>query len=234
MVHKVTLISWRAPWGATPVALVHGRIAGIALDGNAVVLRAATERRILRCAPLRVAGPLRTAAAAHAMLDASLQRSLSARELLAACDLRGLTDIDLHFPKFTDGRAYSQAFLLRRRRGFSGEIRATGDVLVDQLAQMERSGFDVAVLRALARVPHGATATYGEIAAAIGSPRAARAVGGALGRNPFPVLLPCHRVVSAAGIGGYGGAAGSRWRPGGEAPLDFKRRLLQREGVSAA
>ena len=62
--------------------------------------------------------------------------------------LDGVKRIDLHFPKFTDGRAYSQAFLLRRRRDFTGEIRATGDVLVDQLAQMERSGFDVAVLRA--------------------------------------------------------------------------------------
>jgi uncharacterized protein (DUF934 family) len=49
--------------------------------------------------------------------------------------------IDLHFPKFTDGRAYSQAFLLRRRLGFQGEIRATGDVLIDQLVQMQRSGF---------------------------------------------------------------------------------------------
>jgi uncharacterized protein (DUF934 family) len=56
--------------------------------------------------------------------------------------------IDLHFPKFTDGRAYSQAFLLRRRLGFKGEIRATGDVLIDQLQQMARSGFDSAVLRA--------------------------------------------------------------------------------------
>ncbi len=62
--------------------------------------------------------------------------------------LTGVERIDLHFPKFTDGRAYSQAFLLRRRREFKGEIRATGDVLVDQLAQMQRSGFDVAVLRA--------------------------------------------------------------------------------------
>ena len=56
--------------------------------------------------------------------------------------------IDLHFPKFTDGRAFSQAFLLSRRLGFKGEIRATGDVLVDQLAQMDRSGFTSAVLRA--------------------------------------------------------------------------------------
>ncbi|MBH1958067.1 MAG: DUF934 domain-containing protein [Burkholderiales bacterium] len=62
--------------------------------------------------------------------------------------LEGVERIDLNFPKFTDGRAFSQAFLLRRRLGFKGEIRATGDVLADQLAQMERSGFDVAVLRA--------------------------------------------------------------------------------------
>ncbi len=62
--------------------------------------------------------------------------------------LEGVDRIDLNFPKFSDGRAFSQAFLLRRRLGFKGEIRAVGDVLVDQLAQMERSGFDVAVLRA--------------------------------------------------------------------------------------
>jgi uncharacterized protein (DUF934 family) len=61
--------------------------------------------------------------------------------------LDGVTRVDLHFPKFTDGRAYSQAFLLRRRLGFQGEIRATGDVLIDQLVQMARTGFDTAVLR---------------------------------------------------------------------------------------
>lgn len=63
-------------------------------------------------------------------------------------ELTGVLRIDLVFPKFTDGRAFSQAFLLRRRCGFGGEIRATGDVLTDQLAQMKRSGFDSAVLRA--------------------------------------------------------------------------------------
>ena len=62
-------------------------------------------------------------------------------------DLAGVDRIDLHFPKFTDGRAYSQAFLLRRRLGFKGEIRATGDVLIDQLVQMQRMGFSSAVLR---------------------------------------------------------------------------------------
>ncbi len=61
-------------------------------------------------------------------------------------ELSGVTRIDLQFPAFTDGRAYSQAFLLRRRLGFAGELRATGDVLIDQLVQMQRTGFDVAVL----------------------------------------------------------------------------------------
>ncbi len=61
--------------------------------------------------------------------------------------LDGVDCVELQFPKFTDGRAYSQAFLLRRRRGFAGDIRATGDVLVDQLAQMQRTGFSSAVLR---------------------------------------------------------------------------------------
>jgi uncharacterized protein (DUF934 family) len=62
-------------------------------------------------------------------------------------DLGGVTRIDLQFPAFTDGRAYSQAFLLRRRLRFAGELRATGDVLIDQLVQMQRTGFDVAVLK---------------------------------------------------------------------------------------
>jgi uncharacterized protein (DUF934 family) len=58
-----------------------------------------------------------------------------------------LDRIDLHFPHFTDGRAYSQAHLLRRRLGFKGDLRATGDVLIDQLIQMERTGFSSAVLK---------------------------------------------------------------------------------------
>lgn len=65
-----------------------------------------------------------------------------------AVSLDGVTRIDLHFPNFTDGRAFSQAYLLRRRRGFTGDIRATGDVLIDQLVQMQRTGFSSAVLKA--------------------------------------------------------------------------------------
>jgi uncharacterized protein (DUF934 family) len=61
--------------------------------------------------------------------------------------LAELDRIELHFPHFTDGRAYSQAYLLRRRLGFKGDLRATGDVLIDQLVQMERTGFSSAVLK---------------------------------------------------------------------------------------
>ena len=68
--------------------------------------------------------------------------------------LDGVTRIDLSFPKFTDGRAFSQAFVLRRR-GFHGDIRAHGDVLIDQLAQMQRCGFSSAVLRADQDAAHG-------------------------------------------------------------------------------
>lgn len=70
-------------------------------------------------------------------------------------DLSGVRVVELHFPKFSDGRAFSQAFLLRRRLGFTGEIRATGDVLIDQLVQMQRSGFSQAVLRADQNLAHG-------------------------------------------------------------------------------
>ena len=62
--------------------------------------------------------------------------------------LDGVQRVDLHFPNFTDGRAFTQAYLLRRRLGFTGDIRATGDVLIDQLVQMQRTGFSSAVLRA--------------------------------------------------------------------------------------
>lgn len=70
-------------------------------------------------------------------------------------DLSGIDVVELQFPKFVDGRAFSQAFLLRRRLGFAGQIRATGDVLIDQLVQMARSGFTQAVLRADQDIEHG-------------------------------------------------------------------------------
>jgi len=68
--------------------------------------------------------------------------------------LDGVDRVELQFPKFSDGRAFSQAWLLRRRLGFQGDIRATGDVLIDQLVQMQRTGFSSAALRADQDVGH--------------------------------------------------------------------------------
>ena len=134
-------------------------------------------------------------------------------------------------------------------RRAAGPIKSTRDVnrilnaaLRGQLSARDRlaavdlswaTEFEQRVLRALAGVRFGKTVTYGELAAASGSPRAARAVGGALGKNRVPVLIPCHRVLASAGIGGFGGSAGSSWRPGATDPIAFKRALLRGEGVDA-
>ena len=76
------------------------------------------------------------------------------------------------------------------------------------------------VLDELARVPYGHTTTYGALAGRVGAPRAARAVGTVMNRNPIPIVLPCHRVIGANGsLTGYGGG------------LDVKERLLRLEGA---
>jgi methylated-DNA-[protein]-cysteine S-methyltransferase len=81
-------------------------------------------------------------------------------------------------------------------------------------------GFAGAVLRATARIPFGGVSSYREIATDAGSPNAYRAAGNALGSNPIPILVPCHRVLhSGGGLGGYTGG------------LDRKRFLLHLEGV---
>lgn len=80
--------------------------------------------------------------------------------------------------------------------------------------------FQRSVWTVLRRIGPGQTRSYAEVARAIGKPRAARAVGGACGANPIPVLVPCHRVLAAhQQLGGFSGG------------LNWKRALLQREGV---
>ena len=99
------------------------------------------------------------------------------------------------------------------------EALATGrtDVPVDLSS---RSPFHQEVLRATARIPRGEVRTYGELAAIVGRPRAARAVGTAMARNPVPLLVPCHRVVpSSGGVGNYGYSS------------DLKAKLLAGEGA---
>lgn len=81
-------------------------------------------------------------------------------------------------------------------------------------------GFQLRVQRRIARIPYGQTRTYTEMARGAGNERAVRAAGTACGRNPLPLLVPCHRVLrSGGGLGGYGGG------------LEMKRGLLELEGV---
>jgi methylated-DNA-[protein]-cysteine S-methyltransferase len=98
---------------------------------------------------------------------------------------------------------------------FAGRRRAF-DVPLD----LRVAPFHEAVLHELARVPYGRTETYGSLAAKVGRPNAARAVGTVMNRNPIPIVLPCHRVVGANGsLTGYAGG------------LHVKRALLELEGA---
>ena len=105
------------------------------------------------------------------------------------------------------------------RAYFAGERRSF-DVRLDL---RHTTPFQRRVLMAAARVPAGKVVSYGDIARRIGQPRGSRAVGQALGQNPIPIVIPCHRVVAAGErIGGYGGGLG------------IKRKLLRLEGSAAA
>ena len=79
--------------------------------------------------------------------------------------------------------------------------------------------FEMRVWKALLKIPYGETHSYGEIAAACGNRKAARAVGQAVHRNPLPIIVPCHRVVGVSNLGGYAGG------------LSIKRFLLRLEGA---
>ena len=93
----------------------------------------------------------------------------------------------------------------------------------------DRPAFDQRVLGEVRRVGWGETASYGDIANRVGAPRAARAVGGALGRNPISLLIPCHRIIAGDGtLGGYGGTG---WVDR-DRQLSRKETLLLREGVT--
>lgn len=100
--------------------------------------------------------------------------------------------------------------------------RMTFDVALD----VTGSPFQQEVWQALAEIPYGATESYGRLAERIGKPGAARAVGGANGRNPVPIIVPCHRVIGAAGaLTGYGGPT--------DAGIAMKRWLIGHETAVA-
>ncbi len=101
-------------------------------------------------------------------------------------------------------------------RYFAGELHDFGLALDWQLSR----GFRLEVLRQTARIPYGSTLSYKQVAARAGSERAVRAAGSALGANPIPIVVPCHRVLRTGGaLGGYGGG------------LEMKEALLRLEGA---
>jgi O-6-methylguanine DNA methyltransferase len=107
----------------------------------------------------------------------------------------------------------------------AGDLSALDEVPVDL---EDRPAWDRLVLSAVRSIPPGTTASYGQVARMIGKPGAARAVGGAVGRSPIGLVIPCHRVIAGDGsLGGYGGG----WWGGRQAGLELKRELLAREGV---
>jgi methylated-DNA-[protein]-cysteine S-methyltransferase len=87
--------------------------------------------------------------------------------------------------------------------------------------ELDGTPFQKEVWAELSRIPYAETISYGELARRVGRPKGPRAVGQANGRNPIPIIVPCHRVLASNGIGGYGGG------------LPMKRTLLAVEGVSA-
>ncbi|MCS7041297.1 MAG: methylated-DNA--[protein]-cysteine S-methyltransferase [Bryobacteraceae bacterium] len=114
-----------------------------------------------------------------------------------------------HEPVLRRARHELDEYARGRRREFQVPFRLDG------------TQFQQDVWKALLGIPWGERRTYGEIARALGRPGAARAVGAAAGRNPLPVIVPCHRLVAADGtLGGFSGG------------LEVKRRLLALEGLN--
>ena len=133
-------------------------------------------------------------------------------------------------------RAEGQLHAWIDRYESGAEVLDSAVGLEDEVAQLkaydcgELTSFDLAldlrgtpfqrqVWQALREIPYGELRTYGQLAAGLGKPGASRAVGGANGKNPIPLIVPCHRVVASDGIGGFTGG------------LEWKERLLAHEGI---
>lgn len=140
------------------------------------------------------------------------------------------------FTAASDGR-----FLKELRYGRGGGTETRDPVLMETARQVReyisgvRRDFDLPIApegtefmkkvwRVLRRIPYGEVLTYGEVAEAAGSPRGARAVGGAVGSNGILIIIPCHRVVAKNGLGGFSGEGG----------LELKRKLLEIENYRGA
>src|SRR5262245_42618258 len=146
-------------------------------------------------------------------------------ELFVAATDRGLCRISYHPDGMEDTLAHACGPRVLRlpldpvRRELDEYFEGTRQEF-DLPLDLRVAPFHADVLAELARVPYGRTETYGALAAKVGRPKAARAVGTVMHRNPIPIVLPCHRIVGANGsLTGYAGG------------LDVKLRLLQLEGA---
>jgi len=142
-------------------------------------------------------------------------------DITAVADERGLTQVILAgddgsvLAEATEGGPVVDAAATQLTEWFAGDRMSFDVPLAPQGTEFQQT-----VWKALCDVPFGATATYGDIAKAIGQPTATRAVGAANGRNPIPIIVPCHRVIGASGeLTGYSGGGG----------IETKRRLLDHE-----
>jgi methylated-DNA-[protein]-cysteine S-methyltransferase len=173
----------------------------------------------------------REAAGAEGLLDVAYDLTDSpVGPLLVAASPRGLCRISFDPEPEREVEALAHGFGVRVLRSPGSVDRARREL--DEYFEGARHEFDLEVdlsplpafqqdvLAELVRVPYGEIDTYGGLAEKIGRPRAARAVGGALNRNPVPIVVPCHRIVGAGGnLVGYAGG------------LERKRLLLGLEGA---
>lgn len=128
------------------------------------------------------------------------------------------------FPGATEAPT-TPAWVRAVTRRLVAHLRGRYDPLTDVALDLDgASPFDQAVWAAAREVPPGQVLSYGDLASRIGRPGAARAVGGAMGRNRVPFIIPCHRVVAASGLGGFSSALG----------LTTKVAMLRAEGVAAS
>ena len=139
-------------------------------------------------------GPIMLAATQRGLVRISFGRSYDRDNFVA--QLAALSPRVLEAPRYFDAiRGELDEYFEGRRTRF--------DLPLDWSLT---GGFGRRVLRQTARIPYGKVSTYREIAAAAGNPRASRAAGNALGANPIPIVVPCHRVLRTGGaLGGYGG-----------------------------
>jgi methylated-DNA-[protein]-cysteine S-methyltransferase len=171
----------------------------------------------------------REAAARAGLVDVAYDVAASpVGDLLVAVTDRGLCRIAYRPDEAVDELASDFGARVLRIPGRTDQVRRE----LDEYFEGRRREFDLdtdlspvpafhrEVLRELAQVPFGQVTTYGALAAKVGRPRAARAIGGAMNRNPIPIVLPCHRVIGANGsLVGYGGG------------LERKEHLLRLEGA---